>query len=484
MISEVIWIVLLVLAGAAGWFFSSRSYARGRDEGHKQGRLEAELGSASLTARVSESERRLAEAEARVESLRAELQEALNRKSALETEAARLPEAEKAYRELRAQATTDALALREAMTELQILREGAPRTLEAMRLEFASIAERLLKEKGTEFTGQNKLALESLLNPLRERIQQFEKKVDDTHKEGRDQHVQLKTQIEGLFQMNQRLSLEAQNLTTALKGENKKGGNWGEVVLERVLESSGLEKGREYRVQPSYAGETGLQRPDIVIDLPDNRHLVIDSKLSLVAYERYCAAETAEAAEIDLDAHIQSIRQHIDGLSAKKYQDIHALNSVDFVFLFMPVEPAFIEASKKDPALFQAAFARNIVLVSPSTLLATLRTVASIWKQENQNRNVREIARQAVALYEKFVGFLADLDKVGKSIATAQETFNEARAKLAQGKGNLVSRVENLRKLGAKSDKSIPAAWTRHADEESGDGEEPAGRAQESLTLE
>ncbi len=488
MIPDFMWIAIVGLVGAAGWYFSSRSYSRGRADGQAQGRREAELEASPLAERAAESERRRVETEARLESLREELQTALNRKSALENEVARLPEAEKAFRELRAQATADALALREARTELQILRDSAPRTLEAMRLEFASLSAKLFKEKSEEFSGHNKVSLEQLLNPLRERIQQFEKRVEDSHKEGRDQHVQLKTQIEGLFQMNQRLSLEAQNLTTALKGENKKGGNWGEVVLERVLESSGLEKGREYRVQPSYQGEHGVQRPDIVIDLPDNRHLVIDSKLSLVAYERYCAAETPEAAELDLEAHIQSIRQHIDGLSAKKYQEIHALNSVDFVFLFMPIEPAFIEASKKDPALFQTAFSRNIVLVSPSTLLATLRTVASIWKQENQNRNVREIARQAVALYEKFVGFLADLDKVGKSIAATQESFNEARAKLSQGKGNLVSRVENLRKLGAKSGKVIPATWTDGAGdegrEEGGEGPDAPAGSQGTLSLE
>lgn len=470
---DILAILAVVATAAAGFFFSARSLARGREEGRaagfSEGRREAELESAPLRERAAEAERRRVENEERLEALRGDLQQALSRKSALETEAARLPEAEKAFRELRAQATADALALREARTELQLLREGAPRTLEAMRLEFAAVAEKLLKEKGEEFAGHNKVSLETILGPLRERIQQFEKKVDDSHKEGRDQHVQLKTQIEGLFQMNQRLSLEANNLAAALKGENKKGGNWGEVILERVLESSGLEKGREYRVQPSFAGEDGKQQPDVVIDLPDNRHLVIDSKLSLVAYERYCAAETPEAAELDLEAHIQSIRQHVDGLSAKRYQDIHALNSVDFVFLFMPIEPAFIEASKKDPGLFQFALGRNIVIVSPSTLLATLRTVASIWKQENQNRNVREIARQAAGLYDKFVGFLSDLEKVGKSLAATQETFNEARSKLAQGKGNLVSRVEKLRKLGAKSDKVIPESWRDEGADESED---------------
>ncbi len=371
-------------------------------------------------------------------------------------------------------------------SELREIRAREPEVREALRRELAQF----LDEKGKSFSRQNTETLEAILVPLRERIRDFEKKVDDTSREGRDQHVQLKTQIEGLLGMNQRLSVEAQNLAQALKGENKKGGNWGELVLERVLESSGLEKGREYRVQPGYAGEEGLQRPDVVIDLPDNRHLVVDSKLSLVAYERYCAAPDATTAEAALDAHIQSIRLHIDQLSAKRYQDLHALNSVDFVFLFMPVEPAFIEASKRDPDLFQAAFARNIVIVSPSTLLATLRTVASIWKQEHQNRNVREIARQATALYDKFVGFLGDLDKVGKALGTAQETFADAKAKLATGRGNLVARVEAIRRLGAKSGKTIPASWREASagtdadtDADADADEEPGARADDPPPL-
>jgi DNA recombination protein RmuC len=447
MISEVFWILLLVLAGAAGWFFSNRSYARGREEGHRQGRLEAELEASPLRDRAADAARRLAETEGRLETLRAEFLEASRANAGLQS-------------------------------ELREVRAREPQVREALQRELTEF----LEKKGKDLSRHNADSLQVILGPLREHISSFEKRVEDSHKEGRDQHVQLKTQIEGLFLMNQRLSLEAQNLTTALKGENKKGGNWGEVVLERVLESSGLEKGREYRVQPTYAGENGSQRPDIVIYLPDNRHLVVDSKLSLVAYERYCAAESPEAAELDLEAHVQSIRQHINDLSTKKYQEIHALNSVDFVFLFMPVEPAFIEASKRDPALFQAAFSRNIILVSPSTLLATLRTVESIWKQEYQNRHVREIARQAVALYEKFVGFLTDLDKVGKSLAATEASFQEARAKLATGKDNLVSKVERLRKLGVKSDKALPPSWRQDSD----DGEEDptAGRGQETLTLE
>lgn len=450
--------VTTVIAVAVSRRAVRAAWARGRLEGD----VESGVATATLKQRAEDLTERLAGTEARLHEMEAAFRALQGRSGALEATAARVPDLEEEVARLRnrideAGREREAAEKRNAglESELREIRAREPEVREALRRELAQF----LDDKGKSFSRQNTETLEAILVPLRERIREFEKKVDDTSREGRDQHVQLKTQIEGLLGMNQRLSLEAQNLAQALKGENKTGGNWGELVLERVLESSGLEKGREYRVQPGYAGEEGLQRPDVVIDLPDNRHLVVDSKLSLVAYERYCAAPDAATAEAALDAHIQSIRLHLEQLSAKKYQDLHALNSVDFVFLFMPVEPAFIEASKRDPGLFQTAFARNIVIVSPSTLLATLRTVASIWKQEHQNRNVREIARQATALYDKFVGFLGDLDKVGRALGTAQETFAEAKSKLSTGRGNLVARVEAIRKLGAKSGKTIPDSW-------------------------
>jgi len=449
-------------AAVAGVALSRRAARAAWQRGRREAELEAATAAAALKERAEDLGKRLAVAEGRLEEAAHALREVQARKGALEATAARVPLLEAEVAALRARVESAGRDLTDAEkrnagleSELREIRAREPAMREALRRELAEF----LDEKGKTFSRHNTETLEAILFPLKERIRDFEKKVEDSHKEGRDQHVQLKTQIEGLLGMNQRLSLEAHNLAQALKGENRKGGHWGELVLERVLESSGLEKGREYRVQPAYAGEDGVQRPDVVIDLPDNRHLVIDSKLSLVAYERYCAAPDAESAEAQLEAHIQSIRVHIDQLSARKYQELHALNSVDFVFLFMPVEPAFIEASRRDPGLFQAAFARDIVIVSPSTLLATLRTVASIWKQEHQNRNVREIARQATALYDKFVGFLGDLDKVGKALGVAQETFTDARSKLATGRGNLVSRVEAIRKLGAKSGKTIPASW-------------------------
>lgn len=470
MTQNLIWIGLIAVTALFGWRASVLAHARGRRE--------AELEAAPLRERAEELAARLAAAEARVEKAGETFREMQGQKGALETTAARVPLLEKEIETLRARGEALAREVAESGNRNAGL-EAALREIRTREPEMREALASFLREKGESLTKHNAENLKTILDPLNTRIQEFKAQVEATHKEGRDQHVQLKTQIEGLLGMNRQLSAEAQNLTSALKGKNKEGGNWGELVLERILESSGLEKGREYRVQPSFKGEDGVQRPDVVIDLPDNRHLVVDSKLSLVAYERYCSADNAEAAELALDAHVLSIRSHIEQLSAKKYQDLHALNSVDFVFLFMPVEPAFIEASKRDPGLFETAFAKNIVIVSPSTLLATLRTVASIWKQEHQNRNVREIARQATALHDKFVGFLGDLEKVGKALGMAQESFSEARSKLSTGKGNLVARVDSIRKLGAKSGKTIPASWLQAGAEEDAadEGTEGAGPA-------
>lgn len=481
MILNILLFVLLLLLPVTAVMCWRLAYARGRRESE----LEAGVASAPLKERAEDLATRLVAAEARVEKAGETFREMQGQKGALESTAARVPLLEKEIETLRNRAEALAREVAESGNRNAEI-EATLRELRSHEPKMKELLAAFLQEKGESLTKHNSENLKAILDPLNLRIQEFKSQVEATHKEGRDQHVQLKTQIEGLLGMNKQLSTEAQNLTSALKGKNKEGGNWGELVLERVLESSGLEKGREYRVQPSFKGEEGVQRPDVVIDLPDNRHLVVDSKLSLVAYERYCSAETAEAAEQALDAHVQSIRLHIDQLSAKKYQDLHALNSVDFVFLFMPVEPAFIEASKRDPSLFETAFAKSIVIVSPSTLLATLRTVASIWKQEHQNRNVREIARQATALYEKFVGFLGDLDKVGKAIGAAQESFGEARSKLSTGKGNLVSRVESIRKLGAKSGKVIPVTWLQaEGDETVGDASgDAAGEDAPSLSLE
>jgi DNA recombination protein RmuC len=263
------------------------------------------------------------------------------------------------------------------------------------------------------------------------------------------------------------MSKEATNLTKALKGDNKVLGNWGEFILESILEKSGLEKGREFTIQESIRGEDGvLLRPDIIVKLPENKSMIIDSKASLSAYDLYCSTEDDIKREQYLGEHINSIKNHIKKLSPKSYQNLYGLESLDFVLMFIPIEPAFALAVQMDNNIFNEAFERNIVLVSPSTLLATLRTIASIWKQEKQNRNAMEIAKQCGELYDKFTGFVEDLVAIGSNIKSTQENYDKAMNKLVEGRGNLVRRVENIKQLGAKSTKSLPGAILDRADDE------------------
>lgn len=328
-----------------------------------------------------------------------------------------------------------------------------------MKLEFKQLADAILEEKTSKFTEQNKTNLESLLTPLGAKIKEFEKRVEDSYGKETEQRISLRKEIEILNQTNQRISQDAINLTNALKGKTKVQGNLGEIILERVLEKSGLTKGQEYDIQVSLNDEDGRRyQPDVVVHLPENKEIVIDSKVSLTSYERYCSSDDREVCEAELKNHIASIRRHLEGLSLKAYQDLYRLKSLDFVFLFMPIEPALTLAVQNDPELFQHAFERNIVIVSPSTLLAVLRTVSSIWRQEKQNRNVAEIARQSGALYDKFVSFVDDLEKVGRNIGAAQKSFDDARNKLADGTGNLIGRAEKIRLLGAKTTKRLPLA--------------------------
>jgi len=327
---------------------------------------------------------------------------------------------------------------------------------EKFTLEFKAIANELLEDKSKRFNEQNQQQMEQILSPLRERLKDFEQKVDTTHKESLEKHASLFNELKNLKELNQSMSEEARNLTRALKGENKTQGNWGEVILERILERSGLTRDSEFRVQESFTTEDGRRvQPDITILLPDQKFLIIDSKVSLIEYERYSSATDDRERELALKRHLLSIRAHIKQLSEKKYEQLHGQGSPDFVLLFVPVEPAFNLAVQHDNELFGDAFDRNIVLVSTSTLLATLRTIASIWQQEKQNMNAQEIARQAANLYDKFVDFSSDLIKVGSQLDTTKRTYEEAMNKLSVGKDNLVRKTERLRELGAKGSKQI-----------------------------
>lgn len=330
--------------------------------------------------------------------------------------------------------------------------------------EFENLANKILEEKSLKFTEQNKMNIASILSPLQEKIQHFEKKVDDTHKQSIDYHAALREQIRGLSDINAQMSKETINLTKALKGDSKVQGNWGELILERVLIKSGLEKGREYEVQQSFTTEIGSKvLPDIVINLPDGKKMIVDSKVSLTAYERF-ANEDDEIAQANfLKMHVQSIRRHIDQLASKNYHDLYKMESPDFVLLFIPIEIAFALALKEDSNLYSSAFEKNIIIVTPTTLLATLRTIDSMWTNQKQQENAMEIARQAGALYDKFEGFVTDLTRLGKRIDDSKTDYDSAMNKLIEGKGNLIGSVEKLRKMGAKAKKELPEALVAKA---------------------
>ncbi len=322
--------------------------------------------------------------------------------------------------------------------------------------EFENLANKILEEKTSKFTEQNKENLKNILTPLQDKILHFEKKVEDTHKESIDYHAALRQQILGLSEMNAQMSKETLNLTKALKGDSKMQGNWGELVLERVLEKSGLEKGREYEVQQSFTTEEGNRVfPDVVINLPDGKKMIVDSKVTLTAYERYINEEDEEVKAQYLKQHVRAIKSHVDQFGIKNYQDLYQIESPDFVLLFIPMEPAFALALNEDTTLYNKAFEKNIVIVTPSTLLATLRTIDSMWTNQKQQENALEIARQAGALYDKFEGFVSDLIKIGKKMDEAKTEYGNAMNKLVDGKGNLINSVEKLKKMGAKAKKAL-----------------------------
>jgi len=326
------------------------------------------------------------------------------------------------------------------------------------KTEFENVANKILKEKTAEFTEVNKMNLDLLLNPLKENIKAFEDKVDKVYKSESDERNVLKGTIDQMMLMNKTMSIETQNLTKALKGDNKKQGNWGEMVLDKLLEGSGLIDGINYSKQKSFTAEDGNRLlPDVLILLPEEKHIVIDAKVSLVAYEKLVNNDVDEDREMLTKLHVGSIKAHINGLSAKNYHDLYGINSPEFVLLFVPIESSYAIAIQYDQELFDFAWKKKVVVVTPSTLLATLKTVASMWKQEQQTKNAIDIATKAGQLYDKFVGFVSDLQKVGEHIDKSQKVYGEAMGKLNTGSGNLIGRVENLKKLGAIANKSLDA---------------------------
>jgi len=402
---------------------------------------------------AAEAERRAVaeEKSSRVPGLEGELDKAQQENTQLQT---RMAELETRLEDERKNAEEKLSLLQEARDQL--------------KLEFQNVANKIFEDKSRKFTEQNKENIESVLKPMREQLVDFKKKVEDVYDKESKDRVSLLTEIIHLKSLNERISEDAINLTNALKGQSKTRGSWGEMILERVLEESGLHKGREYEVQAMYASEEGQRRhPDVIVHLPEGKDIVIDSKVSLTAYEKYCSADTDEKREKRLKEHVISIRTHIKELSNKRYEELEGISTLDFVLMFLPIEGAFWTAIESEQGLFNEAFDKNIMLVSPSTLLATLRIINNIWRYEDQNKNALIIAKKAGDLHDKFVGFVDALEDVGQKIGKAHESYKTARDRLSKGKGNLVRRTEELKQLGVKAKKELPEGLVVQALEES-----------------
>jgi DNA recombination protein RmuC len=430
----------------------------------QRGRIAAQQG--SIAGLASES-RRLQD-EARSAGASAGANEAVAK---LERE-----RAERLEEELKTTTTAWQLAEKRATTMETQLAEERVQSMEKLGLlnearqemsnQFKLLAGEILEEKSKRFTEQNRENIGQLLLPLREKITEFQSKVEEVQKDGIAGRSELKEQIGQLKTLNERLSLDATNLVSALKGSSKVQGDWGEYILESLLESCGLHKGREYVVQESLKREDGKgARLDVLVNLPGGRHLIIDSKVSLGDYSDYSSNESEALREAALARHLASVRAHLRSLSDRDYQSLYGLTSLDFVIMFVPIEPAFMLAIARDPNLWNEAWNKNVLLVSPSTLLFVIRTVAHLWKQEQQTRNVVEIAKRGGDLYDKFVGFVEDLRAVGMRLGQAKDSYDEAYGKLSTGRGNLVRQAEVLRGMGVKAKKALPAELTARASE-------------------
>ena len=396
-----------------------------------------------------------AKAEERADNLKAEADKL---QKELESEREKLTEAMKSLESSRSYLRAQQEKIDEQKAEIR-------NNQEKFNKDFELIASRILDEKTKKFTEENRTNLDIILNPFKENIKAFEEKVEKVYKAESDERNVLKGHINQLIEQSNLMNLETQNLTKALKGDNKKQGNWGEMILERVLERSGLVKDQEYRIQASHqSSEGGRFQPDVVIDLPDEKHLIIDAKVSLIAYERLVNSETDIDRDLFTKQHIASIRNHIQELSSKNYSELYKINSPDFVMLFVPIESSFGIAVQKDAELFNFAWDKRVVIVSPSTLLATLRTIASMWKQERQNRNVMEIARLSGEMYDKFIGFVGDMEGIGKNLKLSQDAYDKALNKLSSGRGNLSITAEKIKKLGAKTGKQLDQKFINEDD--------------------
>lgn len=485
------WVMLALALGISGALGAAISWllARSRMEAvlaqsqaaaaQVQSDAAVQLATASERVRSLEAEharkvQALSELETRAEAWRQSLELARSEKAQLETQSGRLPGLERELAALQTQLRDSSQQVAMLNTQLEAERAQTAEKLalldaarDALSNQFKSLANEILEEKSKRFTEQNQTNIGQLLEPLRNRIQEFQGKVEAVYvQEGKDRSA-LAEQVRQLMDMNKTLSTEAKNLTNALKGSNKAQGNWGELVLERVLELSGLRKGEEYRVQESHQREDGSRlQPDVVICLPENRYLVVDSKVSLTAYDDCVNAEEETVRAVATKRHLDSVREHIRGLSAKNYQTLYGIASLDFVLLFVPIEPAFMLAVTHDRELFMDAWNKNVLLVSPSTLLFVVRTVAHLWRQEAQSRNAQDIAKRGAELYDKLVGFVDDFTAVGNRLKQAQKEYDTAYGKFATGRGNVIRQAEMLRELGVKPAKILPSDIVDTAAEE------------------
>lgn len=410
-------IVGLITGGVIIWFFRGRSFI----------------------ADKSRLEERVQNSESSINELKAELSSEREKASALQRELVK--------------SQADASNLKE---KLEIQKNEIEEIQKKFNTQFENLANKIFDEKSNKFTEQNKTNILELLKPLNEKIKDFQKRVEETYDKESKQRFSLEKELRRLFELNEQITKEASNLTNALKGESKTQGNWGEMILETLLEKSGLIKNTHFQVQQSIKSGDGKRlQPDVVINLPEGKNMVIDSKVSLTAYERYYSTEDELEKDTTLKQHIVSMKKHIDELSIKKYQDLYEINNPDFVLMFVPIEPAFGLAVLHDPGLFSYAVDKNVAIISPTTLLATLRMIATIWRQEYQNKNVLEIARQSGGLYDKFVGFVDDLQDIEKNIKNTARSYESAFNKLSSGKGNIITRIEKIKKLGAKTSKKL-----------------------------
>jgi DNA recombination protein RmuC len=407
-------------------------------------------------------------------TLRKKLSDEAERRAVAEEKCSRIPGLEEELEKTKQGNTVLHAKLSELETRLEDERKNADEKIsllqearDQLKMEFQNVANKIFEDKSQKFTEQNRENIEGVLKPMREQLLDFKKKVEDVYDKESKDRVSLLNEIIHLKTLNEQISGDAVNLTNALKGQSKTRGSWGEMILERVLEESGLQKNREYEVQSMYANEEGQRRhPDVIVHLPEGKDIVIDSKVSLIAYEKYCAADKEKTRDKRLKEHILSVRTHIKALSGKRYEELEGIRTLDFVLMFLPIEGAFWTAIESEQGLFNEAFDKNIMLVSPSTLLATLRIINNIWRYEDQNKNALIIAKKAGDLHDKFVGFVEALEEVGQKIDKARESYQTARNRLIEGRGNLVRRSIELRQLGVKAQKELPEGLIAQALEE------------------